>query len=148
MYSKFEKCFHNPNLGLFIIRLGIAIIFGYAGVMKLANASMVAGFFGSIGLPVVMVYVVGILEVLGALAMLLGYMTKFFGLVLSVILVFAIILVKSKMGFVQSELDIITLAATLGIALSTPGAWAIKCGKSCDNCDVCVNGVCTKHEDK
>lgn len=148
MYSKLMKCCTNKDLGLLIIRLGIAIIFAYAGYMKLAHVDQMAGFFSSLGLPVFMVYVVGGLEVLGALAMVLGYMTKVMGAILSIILVVAIILVKAKMGFVAAEIDIMALAATLGIALIGPGAWAIPCGAKCDNCDSCSGGICTNHEGK
>lgn len=138
MYSKLMNCFSNKNLGLFIIRVGIAIVFGFAGYMKLAHADQMFAFFVSLGLPAFMVYVIGALEVLGAVSMLIGYMTKIMGFVLAVILVFAIILVKAKMGFVAAELDIITLAAALGVALVGPGAWSVHGG----NCDDCKGGVC------
>lgn len=141
MFSKYINYFSNKNLGLLIIRIAIAIVFGYAGYMKLAHVDQMTAFFASMGLPVFMIYVVGILEVLGALAMVLGYMTRIMGLILSVIIVFAIILVKAKMGFVATEIDMMVLAASLGIALIGPGAWAIPNG----NCESCNGGVCATH---
>jgi len=147
MYSKVMGYFSHKDLGLFLVRIGVAVIFAYAGYMKLAHADQMFGFFASLGLPAFMVYVVGALEVLGAISMVLGYMTRTMGLILAVILVFAIILVKSKMGFVAMELDIIGLTSALGIVFTGPGAWAI-CKGGCDNCDSCAGGVCTGHEGK
>ncbi len=123
---------HCPNTGLFLVRLGIAIIM------------ISAGFFGSIGLSAFWVYVIGGIEVLGGVAMLLGVFTRVVGILFAIIMVVAIILVKSKMGFQAAQIDIMIFFASLGIAFAGPGTWSLmkKCD-CCDKCDsTCKDGSC------
>ncbi len=74
---------HCPNTGLFLVRLGIAIIMIYAGFGKLSNVAATAGFFGSVGLSTFWVYFVGGIEVLGGIAMLLVVFTRVVGILLA-----------------------------------------------------------------
>lgn len=135
---------HCPNTGLFLVRLGIAVIMISAGFGKLSNIVGTAGFFGSIGLSAFWVYVIGGIEVLGGVAMLLGVFTRVVGILFAIIMVVAIILVKSKMGFQAAQIDIMIFFASLGIAFAGPGTWSLmkKCD-CCDKCDsTCKDGSC------
>lgn len=142
-----KKCMnwmHCPNTGLFLVRLGIAIIMIYAGFGKLSNVAGTSGFFGSIGLSVFWVYVVGIIELVGGVAMLLGVFTRVAGILFAIIMVVAIILVKSNMGFQAAQIDVMLFFASLGVAFTGPGTWSLmkKCG-CCENCDItCKDGSC------
>ena len=142
------KKFCNPDFGLLILRIAIGVIFIYSGWSMLANIGMIAGLFASIHLPLFMVYVVALLEVIGGLAMLLGFYTCIFGHILAIIMLFAIIFVKRHMGFQQSEIDIMLLASSLAISFVGSGMYAIRpwCDcpwcKMCDGCDWCDCGEC------
>lgn len=59
-------------------RVLLSILFIVAGFGKLTSISGTAGFFGSIGLPVPMVtaVLVGLVELLGGLAILVGFKTR------------------------------------------------------------------------
>lgn len=138
----------NKDFGLFIIRLSVAIMFISAGWGKFTNMEQTVGFFASLGLPAFITYLVVAVELLGGLAMLLGVFTRYAGILLSVVMVFAIILVKSKMGFIPAQIDIMLLASSLGIAMIGPGGWSLARkmrNSACDNCATCMNG-CSGHE--
>ena len=126
--------------GLFIIRLAVGVIFVAHGYQKFVMIDQTISFFQMIGLSSIFAYVVAGVEVLGGLAMILGYWTHFAGIILSVVMVFAIALVKRKMPIMASEIDIILLASSLGIALTGPGKWAL--GKQ--YCKGCLGGSCCK----
>lgn len=141
--------FANKDLGLFIIRLSVAAVFIFAGVSKFMAVEQVAGFFGSIGLSPMFVYLVASVEVLGGVAMLLGLFVRYAGILLAIVMVSAIYLVKAQMGFAAAELDIVLLASSLGIAMLGAGGWSLDSklmGKDCDGCGSCNGGVCSRHE--
>lgn len=154
----------HPGLGLFLIRLGIGIIFVNHGVMKLTNMGATIGFFNTVipgpsAVVTVLAWVVALVETLGGIAMILGIYTRIAGWLLAAVMLFAVIFVKSKMPFVAGEIDLMLLVASLGIAVGGPGKLALcaGCGKmagkcscvagACDNCAMCANG-CTGHENK
>jgi putative oxidoreductase len=72
-------------------RLAIAALFLPAGMSKLMGVEGAAGYFTSLGLPVasVLVWVVIAIEVLGGLALILGYKTRFVAIGLAVFTVLA-----------------------------------------------------------
>ncbi|MGP2492309.1 DoxX family protein [Mesorhizobium sp. PUT5] len=67
-------------------RVLLSILFIIAGFGKLTSLAGTAGFFGSIGLPLPMVtaIVVGLVELLGGLAVLFGFKTRIAAIVLAV----------------------------------------------------------------
>ena len=66
-------------------RVLLSILFIFAGFGKLTAISATAGWFGSIGLPAPMVttVVVGLVELVGGLAILVGFRTRIAALVLA-----------------------------------------------------------------
>lgn len=150
----FKKCSH-PGLGLLLIRLALGIIFLVHGIAKLRGIDGTAMFFDmalpvSTSLAVVLAWVVALVETIGGAAMIVGVGTRVFGWLLAIIMVVALIFVKSKMPFGASELDIMLLASALGIVFAGSGAWSLdrylaRHTGSCDGCDMCKDG-CTCHE--
>ncbi len=132
----------NKNFGLFLIRLGIAAIFISAAVGKMMMLEETLGFFAMIGVGTFLTYLVIAVELLGGIAMLLGVFTRFAGLALATVMVFAIILAKWQMGFVAMQIDIMLFVSTLGIAMIGPGRWALGRSTVCGCCTDCENGVC------
>lgn len=112
----------NQDLGLFLVRLSIGIGFLAHGLQKLQGMDGVIKFFGSLGLPPVMAWVVGISETAVGLAMILGIQTQLAGFVMAIIMVVAISLVKLKKGYLGGyELDSLYLLGGLGIAMAGAG---------------------------
>lgn len=66
-------------------RILIAVIFILSGFNKLTNIGGTAGYFGSVGLPVPIVtaWVVALLELLGGIAVLIGFQTRIAALLLA-----------------------------------------------------------------
>lgn len=117
---------HNYNLGVFAIRLSLALVFIAHGWQKFMNLEQTTGFFDSLGLGVFFVYLVATVELLGGLAMLLGVWTRLAGLLLAIDMVFAIALVKLSQGFIGGyEFELVLLLASLGITFMDPGRYAI-----------------------
>lgn len=113
----------NQDLGLLLVRLAIGIGFLAHGLQKLQGMAGIIKFFGSLGLPPVMAWVVGISETAVGLAMILGIQTQLAGFVMAIIMVVAISLVKLKKGYLGGgyELESLYLLGGLGIAMAGAG---------------------------
>lgn len=157
------------NWGILLIRLGLASVFLYHGINKLMDIQGTIGFFGGLGLPAFVAWLVAIVETVGGAAMLFGAFSFYAGILLSIVMLFAIILVKAKMGFGAFEFDLMLLLSSLGIAFIGAGKYSMhnKCdcgncvmckgstcmhcksgeGMKCDGCEMCKSG-CTGHEGK
>lgn len=117
----------NKDLGLLLIRLNLAAVFIYAGWMKFADLDMTMAGFAQVGLAPFFVYLVAAVEVLSGLSMLLGKYTKYAGLLLAIVMAFAIGLVTRHMDdLVYMQFDIALLVAALGVAMIGPGKWTVK----------------------
>ena len=75
----------NASVAILVSRVLISAIFILAGFGKLTAISATAGWFGSIGLPVptATVVVVGLVELVGGLAILVGYQTRIAAIVIA-----------------------------------------------------------------
>ena len=65
-----------------------------------------------------------IAELLGGTMLILGILVEFFGLVLAIDMLFAIILVKFSQGFSGYRFELVLLLTLLGLALTGPGKLA------------------------
>ena len=131
----------NVDLGLLIIRLGIGLLFIWGGLAKFVTgiggpglekfAGMLSGTFGEFGL--ILAVLVGVFELIGGIAVLLGILDREANLILAVIILTSIFLVHLSGGFtpsaVQGTLTHLALVLTfIGLAISGSGK---KClGKS------------------
>jgi NAD(P)H dehydrogenase (quinone) len=116
---------NTNSLSQWVLRIGIGIIFLYHGAAKVfLMPGAMAAFFQSIGLPGSFAMAVGIIELLGGLALFTGIAMRFAAAALSVILLGAIVKAKWAMGFVTPqglpgwEFDFALLAGTLSLAVS------------------------------
>jgi uncharacterized membrane protein YphA (DoxX/SURF4 family) len=116
----------KPDVGLLLIRLAVAMVFLSHGVGKFINLDNTIVFFDGLGLGPIFVYLVGIAEIAGGLMMLLGFGTQIAGLMLAVIMVGSILLFKLPGGFSKMEIDLVMLLASLGLAFSDNGKYAIE----------------------
>lgn len=150
MNKMMSWCDNKKDLGLLLIRLGVAAIFISAGWGKFTNLGMTIDGFSQIGLTSFFAYLVATVELLGGVAMLLGVFVRYAGVLLAIVMVFAIYLVKWDMGgFAASQIDIMLLVSSLGVAMIGAGKWSLggkmSKQKSCDNCEACRGG-CSMHE--
>ncbi|MEK7390689.1 MAG: DoxX family protein [Patescibacteria group bacterium] len=118
----------NHDLGMFLLRLAVGVIFVAHGWSKFANMEQTIGFFGQLGMPSVFAYLVAAIELLGGLALVIGLYTDLAALLLAIVMVVAIVYVKMatlKVGLMGGyEFDIVLLASNLAIMFVGPGKYA------------------------
>ncbi|MBI2484524.1 DoxX family protein [Candidatus Uhrbacteria bacterium] len=124
---KFDYCPKNADLGLLLIRIGLASVFIVHGVSKLQGIEGTIGFFAKLGLHPFFAYFVTGVEVIAGLAVLLGVFVQVAAGLLVGVMVFAIYLVKFQKGFLGGyEFDLMLLLVALGIMFIGPGAYALE----------------------
>ncbi len=114
----------SPDVGLLLMRLALGGVFAVHGWAKLQNLEGTAGFFGSLGLPGELAYLVAVVEFFGGIAVILGLWTHWLGKALALIMVGAILFAKwPKGGWNASELELALFALALGITMLGPGKY-------------------------
>ena len=120
-----------------LLRLGVGLIFFFAGLGKLMGGiDGVAGFFGSIGIPLpgLMAPFITLLELLGGLALILGVLTRIFGILFIGDMIVAIIAAKWPAavqagglvaGFSEIRLELLLIMASASLAILGAGALSI-----------------------
>ncbi|MBI2889058.1 MAG: DoxX family protein [Candidatus Liptonbacteria bacterium] len=121
----FSQLAQYGDAGLFILRLGIAVIFFYHALPKLKNPK---GMAQMVGMPAGMVLMLGLVEFLAAAGLVLGVYIQLAALLLSVVMLGAIgmktmqwhvpFAAMDKTGW---EFDLILLAANLAILFGGGG---------------------------
>jgi putative oxidoreductase len=119
--------------GIALLRIVAGIIFVMHGQQKLFELGVggVGGFFASLGVPApqLAAVVVSLLETVGGLALILGVLTRLFGLLLTGDMLVALLLVHRPNGFFVGdggvELVLLLGTAALALALTGPGALAL-----------------------
>jgi putative oxidoreductase len=111
-------------LGLLVLRVALGLIFFSHGYPKLAHsAAGMQGFFVQHGLPGYFVYISGVLEVFGALLLVLGLFTRGAALLLAIEMGVAIWKVHSAGSYLTVHDYEFPLAMLAGcFALATVGA--------------------------
>lgn len=133
--------------GLLLIRLAVAFVFLSHGIQKLMNMQMVVGFFGMLGIPAFLAWVVAIGEVLAGLAVLLGAYMKWAGYFIAVVMVVALLTAKRKMGLLGSDIEITMLLVALGLSCVGAGRLALMGGScGCGRCETKGDSCCAKEE--
>lgn len=146
-HNKKMCCPHNADVGLLLIRVGLAAVFIVHGWMKLSNMDATVGFFATLGLSAAIAWAVALIEFVGGLMMLVGAYTCVAGGLLAIVMIGAIATVKGQMGFVGGyEFDLMLLLSAVGVMMTGPGKYSAMSmclakgdGKK-DDC--CGSGVC------
>jgi len=96
---------HTAPYGALLLRLTLGTLFLAHAALKIFvfTPAGTAGYFGNIGLPPALAYVVMTAEVLGGIALILGFWTRLFATALIPILFGAIVTVHGGAGFFFSN---------------------------------------------
>ena len=111
-----------------VLRLILGLVFivhGYPKLFKSLNQTV--GFFDSIGIRPAKfwVFVVGIVEFFGGIALILGFATQLVALLIAIDMLIAIVLVKFKQGFVNGyEYDLTLLVIAVSLVFLGAGFYA------------------------
>jgi putative oxidoreductase len=122
----FPQLMQYNDVGLFLLRAIVGVIFLYHGLPKLSKSKEMAG---GMGVPASMVMLLGLVETLSAVGLMLGLYTQICAALLALVMVGAIKMKAMKWGVPFSahdktgwEFDILLFFACLAILLSGGGA--------------------------
>lgn len=125
-----EQLTQYDNIGLFVLRLAVAIIFIYHAWPKIKNAK---GMAPMMGMPAGAVFALGLVEFFASIGLIAGFYTQLSALLLAVVMVGAIKMKKIKwhipfaaMDKTGWEFDLILLAANIAILLGGGGTIGIQ----------------------
>lgn len=123
-----------------ISRSLIALLFVVAGVQKLMNFSAIAGYVGSLGvpLPALATALVIFIEIPVALSFAWGYKTRKAGNILIAFIVLATLLVHKDFFGNDMIMVLKNLAIIGGIMSIMKCSCDGKCGCSCGSCSTCT----------
>jgi putative oxidoreductase len=112
------------EIGAFILRLTLGALFLIHGIVKFQGGiENIVGWFSSIGLPGFMAYAVALLEIIGGVALIIGFGTRIVSALFALLMIGAILKVKISVGLMGNgqmagyELDLgfLAMAVYLGI---------------------------------
>jgi len=112
-----------------LLRIGVGLIFIYAGWGKLTGIEGTQQFFGNIGIPLagLMAWVVALVEFVGGIMVLVGFRIQVPALLLACIMVVAIL--TTKLGgedvFRAMRLDLLLLLTSLALVITGSGKYAL-----------------------
>ena len=127
----------TQNLVPLLLRIGVGLTFFFAGLGKVMGGTAgVAGFFGSLGVPMpqIMAPFISYLELLGGLAILLGLFTRPVALLLAANMVVAMLLVaipgameapNIAQGWTNLRVELLLLLSCLTLALGGAGLYSV-----------------------
>jgi putative oxidoreductase len=130
----------NPDLGLAILRVVVGVIFIAHGAPKIfGGMEGTAGFFGSLGipLPIVAAWMISLLEFLGGIALIAGFLVTPISLLLTTHMLIGILLVHAANGFYVVgpeaqggvEFNLLLGASLLMLVFGGPGLAALDARK-------------------
>jgi len=99
MYKKITEIFHNPNLAILFLRIAVSIVFISAGWQKIQNMDGVIAFFTSFGFASFFAYIVAYTELIGGTMILLGIFSRFFSILLALVMLIATLKIHLMNGF-------------------------------------------------
>ncbi|MFB5599911.1 MAG: DoxX family protein [Nitrososphaeraceae archaeon] len=109
------------------LRIIAGIGFIIHGLPKLLDNQNSQTFFNNVGLPPELAIIIGLLEVIGGLALILGVLTRISAILLAIDMIGAILVVKLSKGFSDGyELDLLYLAIMISLMLTGPGIISIE----------------------
>ncbi|MBP7005713.1 DoxX family protein [Patescibacteria group bacterium] len=125
---------HGQNIGLFLLRVSMAIIFIYSGYHKLfgdmpAFTGMVAGL--GFPAPAFFAWAAALSEFVGGIALLLGVFTRVFSALLVVVMAISIYATEAS-GFMGMTPAIALLGSSLAVFFTGSGSWSLcQLGRCC-----------------
>jgi putative oxidoreductase len=110
------------------IRILAGIAFIIHGLPKLSDVVGTEHFFANmVGLPASMALPVGLLEVIGGIALLVGVLTRITSILFIIEMIGSTVVAKLSRGFVGGyELDLLLMAISISLFLTGPGRISIE----------------------
>lgn len=113
------------EVGVVILRIILGALFFIHGFVKFQGGiENIAGWFGSIGIPGFMAYVVASIELVGGIALIIGFGTRIVSALFVLLMIVAILKVKFAVGLLGNgkmagyELELTYFAISLFLAIN------------------------------
>lgn len=111
---------------MLLLRITLGVIFLAHGLQKISGFAGIIKFFGSIGLPAFLAYIVTAIETAGGAFLILGLFTRTAAAGIVMVMLGAIFSVKLNKGFINGyEFDISLLAMAAALILSGSNTFAL-----------------------
>jgi putative oxidoreductase len=110
------------------LRLVMGIIFSVAGYTKLVGIAGTIDYFTKLGfpVPVLTAWFITLLELGGGIALILGLLVRYLGIVYTIEFIVAAFWVKLPMqGYAAARLDLMLLAGAAALYFLGAGRWSI-----------------------
>ncbi|MEH7109751.1 DoxX family protein [Bacillus sp. JJ1764] len=120
------------EIGAFMLRVVLGGLFLAHGIVKFQGGiENIVGWFSSIGLPGFMAYAVALIEIIGGIALIIGFATRYVSALYVVLMIGAILKVKLSVGLMGNgqmagyELDLSFLAIAAYLAITNKSFLAL-----------------------
>jgi len=121
--------FHNPDLGLLLLRLALGIVFLYHGWGKIGEMESTIAFFTTLGFAPFFAYLVAWVETIGGIALIIGLFTRYVATLLAIVALVALVKVHLPNGFGVSgggyEFILVLLLGSLALFFSGAGSYSL-----------------------
>ena len=101
-------------IAAFIGRILLALLFVYSGAMKLFNPAAAEGMLAQVGLPAGLAIPVGIFEIVAALCLILGFMTRLAAILLAGYVALTIVFFNHDFATMQGMIAALMHLAIIG----------------------------------
>jgi putative oxidoreductase len=91
--------FHNPDLGILLVRVALGLVFIHSGWLKIMNMDMALAGFASMGFSAGIAYFVTYAEFIGGILLIAGFLVRYVGIILAVIMAVATLKVHLPNGY-------------------------------------------------
>ncbi len=153
VFMNILKCSCAKNWGdlaPLALRIVAGLIFLMHGLQKAVDVPLFGGFLSTtiIPAPQFFAWFVVLLEIVGGIALILGFLTHWVSKLLTLQMIVAIFLVHISSGFFAPkgyEFALLLAVAAFSLMITGAGKWSVDewLIKSC--CGKCVDGVCPEH---
>lgn len=107
------------KLGILIIRAFLGLTFVIHGWSKISSFSEAMGMVESIGLPTYFTYLLIFIEIFGGILLILGIFTNYISIIHVIILISAVLTVKSNASYIGGyEVDILLIVMYIAVISS------------------------------
>lgn len=115
------------HIGLLALRVSVAVIFIPLGWMKLGDIPGVSAMLGGMGFPAetLMAYALGLVELVGGAAVLIGFLTRWASAALAITMVVALLTAHLGGPYKEALLGIAMLGSTLALLGTGAGKWKV-----------------------
>lgn len=127
----------RKDITALVARLIIGGIFITAGYLKIMEMEGTIAFFGQLGVPAFLAYIVTYAELIGGVFLVLGLWTCIPAAVLSIIMLAAIYL-SFEGGFQAYSYPLVVLAGLVALIGSCGGRYSLAGCKGCKPCETCA----------